>query len=69
VLATSTPDLDDAWFAVTTATPTEDNAENFVAYARCWNPLADVSDVNARTNARDLSPSAKQMLRQLAAKG
>jgi hypothetical protein len=62
VLLASSPDLDDAWFAVSSATPTQDNADAFTAYARCWNPLASVADTNARKAARALSPSAKRLL-------
>jgi hypothetical protein len=62
VLLASSPDLDDAWFAVSSATPTQDNAANFTAYARCWNPIANVTDTNARQGARALSPSAKRLL-------
>jgi hypothetical protein len=62
VLLASSPDLDDAWFAVSSATPTQDNADNFFAYARCWNPLANVGNTNARQAPRGLSPSAKRSL-------
>lgn len=62
VVIISSPDLDDAWLAVSSATPNAGNAANFTAYARCWNPLADVSDTNARQGARALSPSAKRLI-------
>ena len=60
----ASPDLGDAWFAVSDATPTQDNADNFTAYARCWNPLANVGNTNARQAPRALSSSARRLVAQ-----
>ena len=63
VLLASFPDGSDAWLAVSSATPTEDNAAAFTAYARCWNPLANVTDSETNRQAqRALSPSARRLL-------
>ena len=57
-----------AWIAVSDATPTQDNAESFTAYARCWNPLADVADseTNRQAGLRALSPSAQKLVAKAA---
>ena len=56
------PGLPDAWIAESSATPTQDNADAFAAHARCWNPLANVSDTAARQGARALPRSAERSL-------
>lgn len=63
VLLASLPDTAGTWLAVSSASPTQDNADNFTAFARCWNPLADVADATAaRQGARTLSPSARRLV-------
>jgi hypothetical protein len=62
VVLVSHPDGQDAWLAISSATPSQENADAFTAYARCWNPLANVADTNARTAPRALSPSAKRLI-------
>ena len=52
----------DAWVAISSATPSEENADNFTAFARCWNPSGNVTDTTTRKAPRELSPSAKRML-------
>jgi len=64
VVVINSPLDNGSWIAVSSATPTEDNADNFTAYAQCWNPVANVADseVNRRTAARALSPSARKLI-------
>jgi len=58
-----------AWIAVSDATVTQDNADDFTAYAQCWNPLANVTDAAARQAApRALSPSARKLIAKARAK-
>jgi len=59
-----------AWIAVSDATVTQDNADNFTAYAQCWNPLADVADAAANRQAapQALSPSARKLIAKVRAK-
>jgi hypothetical protein len=66
VAVINSPDGSDAWLGVSDATPTQENADNFTAYARCWNPLANVGDTNARQAPRTLSPSARKLVAQSA---
>jgi hypothetical protein len=67
VTLASIPDLGDSWVAISSATPTQDNADNFIAYARCWNPLADVEDNGTNRQApRALSPSTKKLIAKAA---
>ena len=59
-----------SWIAVSDATVTQDNADNFTAYAQCWNPLADVADAAANRQAapQALSPSARKLIAKARAK-
>ncbi len=59
-----------AWIAVSDATVTQDNADDFTAYAQCWNPLANVADAAANRQAapRALSPSARKLIAKARAK-
>jgi len=66
LILASRPDGDDAWFAVTSATATQPNADNFIAFARCWNPVGNVPNTNGRQAARELSPSVKRQLARMA---
>ena len=64
VVVINSPLDNGAWIAVSSATPTEDNADNFTAYAQCWNPRANVTDseVNRQAAPRALSPSARKLI-------
>ena len=64
VAVINSPDGSDALLAVSDATPTQDNADNFTAFARCWNPLANVGHTNARQAPRALSSSARRLVAQ-----
>jgi hypothetical protein len=66
LILASRPDLDDAWFGVTSATATQQNADSFTVFARCWNPVANVQDTSARQAPRELSPSVKRQLARMA---
>jgi hypothetical protein len=66
-LVSSFPDTDpefetQAWSAISSATPTEENADNFAAFARCWDPSGNVADNFARKAPSELSPSTKRLI-------
>jgi hypothetical protein len=54
------------WLVVTTADPATNNAADLRAYARCYNPRANVPNTSSRTTARKLPASARQMARKAA---
>jgi hypothetical protein len=56
----------DAWVAVTDANPVTSRADDLIAWARCWNPRADVGDIGVRTTARMISPPIEQLARRVA---
>lgn len=60
VLVSSVPEGNRSWYAVSSATPTEENASRFRVFARCWNPQADV-DTDLRQGARVLPRSSKRL--------
>ena len=66
LILASRPDLDDAWFGVTSATATQENADNFTVFARCWNPLANVPDTSARQANALSRPRPKRQLARMA---
>jgi hypothetical protein len=66
----SAPDAGDAWLVVsTTAGLDATNAANVEAYARCWNPRADVAS-NLRTSQpqHPVSPTGRRAIDRAAAK-
>jgi hypothetical protein len=66
----SAPDAGDAWLVVsTTAGLDATNAANVEAYARCWNPRADVAS-NLRTSQpqHPVSPTGRRAIDSAAAK-
>ena len=66
----SAPDEGDAWLVVSsTAGLNDTNAANVEAYARCWNPRADVpSNMRATQAKHALSPAGRQAIKRAAAK-
>lgn len=66
----SAPDAGDAWLVVSsTAGLTETNAANVEAYARCWNPHADVgSTMRMAQPQHTLSPVGRRAIERAAAK-
>jgi hypothetical protein len=57
------PDFDtQAWVAISSAAPTQDNADEFTAFARCWDPSGNVEDNFARKAPSELSPSAERRM-------
>jgi hypothetical protein len=70
ILYYSAPDAGDAWLVVSsTAGLNATNAANVEAYARCWNPRADVADYKARTPAQHtVSLAGRRAIEKAAAK-
>ena len=67
LLISSFPDFDpdtetDLWVAISSATPTQVNADAVTAFARCWKPSGSVADNFARKAPSELSPSAKRLI-------
>ena len=65
VLLSSFPDTSvdpQAWVAISSATPTQDNADAFTAFARCWDPSGNVTDNFARKAPSELAPSTKRLI-------
>ena len=56
------------WVVLSTADPTTADPADVRAYARCYNPNANVANVNARTTARQIPESVREMARKAAAK-
>jgi hypothetical protein len=57
----------DAWVAITDADPATNDAEDLIAFARCWNPRATVGNIGLRTTKRMISPSVEKVARKVAA--
>jgi hypothetical protein len=70
VMYYSAPDGDDAWLVVSdTADVSDANAANVSAYARCWNPRADVASNLGRTQAHHtLSAAGRRAVAKAAVK-
>jgi len=67
VLVSSFPDTSeepDAWVAISSAAPTDENAADFQGFARCWDPNGNVADADTNRQAapRALSPSARKLI-------
>ena len=54
------------WLVVTDADPATNNAADLRAYARCYNPRANVPNTSSRTTPRELPASVRQMARKAA---
>jgi hypothetical protein len=54
------------WFVISTADPATNNPTDLRAYARCYNPRANVPNTSSRTTARNLPASVRQMARKAA---
>ncbi len=64
----SGPADDDAWIVLSNASDlSADNASRLEAYARCWNPRANVTDTFSATS-RKVSPSTRRLLVKAAEK-
>jgi hypothetical protein len=70
ILYFSGPDAGDAWLVVSsTAGLNATNAANVEAYARCWNPRANVGTGLRMTQARHtVSPAGRRVIERAAAK-
>ena len=70
VLLYSAPDAGDAWLVVSdTAGLNATNADNVEAYARCWNPRADVaSNLRMTQGQHDVSSAGRRAIEKAAAK-
>ena len=66
----SAPDAGDAWLVVSsTAGLNATNAANVEAYARCWNPRADVgSNLRTTQSQHSVSPAGRRAIEKAAAK-
>ena len=70
ILYYSAPDGDDAWLVVSsTAGLNANNAANVEAYARCWNPRADVASNKRTSQAKHaVSSAGRRAIQRAAAK-
>ena len=58
----------EAWVMITDADPATNDADDRIATAQCWNPLADVGDVEVATAPKTISQSIKRLALKVAAR-